>query len=67
MKKNRKKIIAFLFLIVMCVLLTACGNSGPRGDGKTTCKNCGRKGVVLFGYCESCADSFLEWQRKNGY
>ncbi len=56
-----------ILMIIGFLSLGGCSSSGARGDGITTCKNCGRKGVVLFGYCENCANSFLKWQRDNGY
>ena len=53
-------------VICLVVLVIALAGGGVEGDGVTTCKNCGKKEVVLFGYCERCADGFLEWQKEQG-
>lgn len=59
-----KKIIALLLAIAMCLSFCACGgNKG--GDGKTTCKNCGRKKSLSYaGYCSTCQEGFDKWQDR---
>lgn len=46
--------------IFILLLMPSCLKSGG-GDGITTCKNCGKSEVVLFGYCSRCADGFLDF------
>ena len=53
--------VSFIALIANCSGCSGCGHSG--GDGKTTCKNCGKKEVVALGYCRRCYDGFI----KNTY
>ena len=67
MKRTIARLLLVVFVVAIASALSACSCGGKRDDGVTTCKNCGRKGVVLYGYCESCANSFLKWQKKNGY
>lgn len=60
----KKKIISLLLVFMLCQSLGGCGNSG--GDGKTTCRNCGRKTSLVagFGYCNSCYEGFNDWQKR---
>jgi len=61
------KIIAIIALVLCVVLLLSClfsfcdSDSDNGGDGKTSCKNCGKKSVVALGYCERCYKSFREY------
>lgn len=54
----------FFAFIIFC-WLSCNGNidcdSGPRGDGSSSCKNCGRKKVYALGYCKSCYNGFIDW------
>ena len=63
MKKDQKQLIAIICAIVLffigCFSCATCGDSG--GNGKTTCKNCGRASVYALGYCKSCYKSFIKW------
>lgn len=63
-----KKFIALLLAVVLCFSLCACGGSSG-GDGKSTCRNCGRKTSLVagYGYCSTCYKGFKDWQNKNGY
>ena len=76
--KNEKKekpligwptIIICAILFVVCIIGAAIGPSGgcgkySGGDGKESCKNCGRSPVVAYGYCEKCAESFMDWHNE---
>ena len=64
---KRNTFIAVILLMVLGMLVLSGCSSGPKGDGVTTCINCGRSGVVLYGYFERCAKSFTDWQKKQGY
>ena len=68
--KNKKawimSVIAFVLLVIINPVNALLVDSNDRGgDGVTTCKNCGRREVVVFGMCENCADGFLHWHNKN--
>ena len=66
-KENRVAVlIAGAICLVVAIIVFAGIVGSVEGDGITTCKNCGKKEVVLFGYCERCADGFLEWQKDQG-
>ncbi len=53
-------LILCVALLLSCFLsLTGCGDSG--GDGKTSCKNCGRKSVKALGFCDRCYKSFMKY------
>ncbi len=64
-----KKIIALFLALIICFSFAACGGSSSRGDGKSSCKNCGRSGSIVagYGYCYSCYEGFTDWQDRNGY
>lgn len=52
-----------LMLMLSCVtVLTSCeGNGGSSGNGKSSCKNCGRSPVYDLGFCKSCYKSFMNY------
>lgn len=57
-----KKILSIALSIGMCLSMlafAACGGNG--GDGKTSCKNCGRSSVYALGFCKSCYKDFHEF------
>ena len=56
--------IAFVVVITTMCFKMPSVYKWFQGDDIDTCKNCGKDEVVLFGYCEDCADSFLGWQNK---
>lgn len=65
-----EKVIAWIIggvfiALILFVWLSCTGNiecdSGPRGDGSSSCKNCGRKKVYALGYCKSCYEGFNDW------
>jgi hypothetical protein len=60
-------IIAVLFLLLVggCQELVSKSNDGPRGDGRTTCLNCGKESVYDLGYCKSCYRSFMDFTYGN--
>ena len=65
MKKS--KIIGVIVVILIIVLtLSMCGGAGNSGgDGKSTCRNCGRsKRLSAMGYCSTCQKGFNEWQDR---
>jgi len=64
--------IALILLLVVLVFsmiasMVGCDISGPRGNGTTSCKNCGAEERLYSGLCDSCYDSFSDWREKNGY
>ena len=62
-----KRVLALLLSIMLCFSLCACGQNG--GDGKNSCRNCGRKTSLVagYGYCSTCYKGFKQWQNNNGY
>jgi|GEM_PF-5699094 len=65
------KIITVIFVIILIIymiFLVMCdGSSGSssRGDGKSTCRNCGReKSLNYMGYCSTCQEGFNDWQER---
>ena len=65
-EENPKKITMVLAIIFSCCFLgfcfLSCGDcSGGGGNGKTSCKNCGRNSVYSMGFCKSCYESFYEF------
>lgn len=56
------------FKIILCVIIASiifisifsCSGSGG-GDGKSSCKNCGRSPVYAIGFCRSCYKSFVNY------
>ncbi len=64
-KKNTGIIIVLIFAIIVGLAsFGSCGNSG--GDGKSTCRNCGRnKPLSYMGLCSTCQKGFDEWDEKN--
>ncbi|MEG0494237.1 MAG: hypothetical protein RR505_12280 [Raoultibacter sp.] len=66
MQKGKKVIIAAL-LLAMMLSLSSCGSSsGSKGNGTSSCKNCGRKSVYAIGYCKRCYESFNDWMGSGG-
>lgn len=63
MKRIMKAAELVLSLILVIGTVSGCGRSG--GDGKSSCKNCGRKEVYALGYCHTCYDGFIEFTYKN--
>lgn len=57
-----KKFLSILLVVGMILsmmILPACEKS--KGDGKTSCKNCGRTPVYALGFCKSCYKSFHDY------
>ena len=69
--KSNETIGAIVIVVLMVLFgllgFASCnGDSSPRGDGKSKCKNCGRSSVVALGYCSSCYDGFMSWLDRTG-
>ena len=73
MNENKSGVGGIIAIIVVVVLLIAmvgsCSGSSSGGDGKSTCRNCGRKKPLVagYGYCSTCYEGFRDWQKNNGY
>lgn len=67
--KNIKGIIALVIVIILILaLVVACvcdSHSNKRGDGSSSCKNCGRSPVYDLGYCKTCYKGFIKYQNNN--
>jgi len=63
-KKNGVTIgIIIAIILTLLIGLVGCGSSG--GDGKSTCRNCGRsKPLSYAGFCSTCQKGFEEWQDR---
>lgn len=60
MKKKLSRAISLIVALISCLfLLCSCGDR--HGDGKTSCKNCGRSQVYALGFCKSCYNSFIDY------
>ena len=57
--KKFKKILVLLMMLAFSVFATGCTSS--HGDGKTTCKNCGRSSIYALGFCKSCYEGFMDY------
>lgn len=66
MKHGIKKLFIIFLLLSLIGILSGCGSSGPRGDGVTSCKNCGRKPVYALNFCKDCYDDFNQWMKNGG-
>ena len=66
MKNALLLFLALVLCLSLCLGLCACTGGGG-GDGVTSCRNCGRKTnlVAGFGYCGTCYEGFVEWQKDN--
>lgn len=64
--KNGGTIGIIIILIIAIIFgIASCGGGGHSGgDGKNTCRNCGRdKPLSAMGYCSTCQKGFYEWQK----
>ncbi len=53
-------LILCLVLVCACLFsLMSCGDNS--GDGKSSCKACGRSPVYDLGYCKRCYKSFMDF------
>lgn len=61
-------IIGIIIVLIIAIILglASCGSGGHSGgDGKSTCRNCGReKSLSYMGFCSTCQEGFNEWQKK---
>lgn len=66
-KKNGGVIGVIIVLAIAIIIGLSCCSSGTGGgNGKSTCRNCGRKKPLsAYGYCSTCQKGFNEWQDKN--
>ena len=62
-----KKISIAVIVVIMLVGVISCAlsPSGIGGDGKSSCKNCGRNSVYALGFCKSCYKSFHDFTYDN--
>ena len=58
MNNNKLPIIIASIIIGLIVIMAATCSGGIGGDGRTSCKNCGRPSVYALGFCKSCYNSF---------
>lgn len=69
MNKGGIKILVISSFIALALIILSSiicsGSSKGKGDGKTSCKNCGKKSVYALGFCKSCYESFYEYTYKN--
>ena len=68
-KRNIKVILWTIYILIMVVLFILCSVMGDscgkiEGDGKSSCRVCGRSPVTEFGYCERCTEDFLDWHNE---
>lgn len=56
--------IIIILIIAIIIGLASCGSSGHSGgDGKSTCRNCGRNRTLSSsGYCSTCQKGYNDWQ-----
>ena len=58
-------VILLVIFVLLCMLtgLFSCMGLLPssEGDGKISCKNCGKSSVYAIGYCKRCYESFIEF------
>ena len=62
--KNKSGTITIIITIVIAFILAFAtfGDSNKGGDGKSTCRNCGRqKKLSSAGYCSTCQKGYDEW------
>lgn len=66
MKKSSFVAIIVAILLAIMMLSMCTGDGGNRGgDGKSACRNCGRKKPLSsMGYCSTCQEGFNEWQDR---
>ena len=67
---NPKPIIIGVVVFLLVGLVVSCtvvSNEPKGGDGKSTCRNCGRSTSLVpgYGYCSNCYESFRDWQNKD--
>lgn len=59
-------IIGIIIILIIAIIfgIASCGGGSSGGDGKSTCRNCGRdKPLSAMGYCSTCQKGFYEWQK----
>lgn len=70
----RNKLPKAVFYSLIVIVLCLCGflylglkNSGGHsgGNGKSSCRNCGREASLTMGYCSSCFEGYVEWSQEN--
>lgn len=64
-----RKFTLYVLVPVLCFVTTfmlplVFSTLEGRGNGVTTCKNCGHGGIAFQGMCEDCADLFLKWHNN---
>lgn len=61
----KKTVLLVLIVLTFALAAMGSGSSSRKGDGKTSCKNCGRTPVYMSGFCQSCWEDFIDYQNKN--
>ncbi len=70
-QQHVKTVITYAVIIALVLAVSfACSSSsggGGRGDGKNTCRNCGRDVPLVagFGFCGTCYEGFVDWQETS--
>ena len=66
MKKPSGSIGAIVAIFVLLIfLLSMCNGDSGGGDGKSSCRNCGRnKPLSSMGYCSTCQEGFNKGQDR---
>lgn len=64
--KKKGGTIGIIIVLIIAIIfgVASCGSGDKGGDGKSTCRNCGRKtSLSVMGYCSICQEGFYEWQK----
>lgn len=65
----KKAIVGIIVIVLICAIMGISDGceSDAGGDGKSSCKICGRSSVFAYGYCEDCFNDYMDWREENGY
>ena len=65
MKKSNLITAIVIFVVFILIIAMCFDGSSSGGDGKSTCRNCGRsKSLSYAGYCSTCQSGFEQWQDR---
>ena len=64
MKEKIQSIVVVLIVLLLLfglgsIIFGGCEDNG--GDGKSSCKNCGRSSVYASGFCKRCYESYIDY------